>query len=201
MSLLFPNLFYFFHPPRNYMPSKKLVQNTLAGTLPPNMVPQAQMTSPQNPNLNPQSNVPATIQSKFAYVLWSASIVTIFLILETNSNILIGLFASLPSVIQAPPQFVEPMFIVCPPRPQRVLHSEAYLKYIEGYRQDTRFITPWEKTIKAREETVPPVEATKLPLNWIGYKDQTKPEEVASALWQLRDYMMKDVLTIPRHEY
>lgn len=108
------------------------------------------------------------------------------------------------SVIQAPqPAYVEPMFVTVPPRPQRVLHSEAYLKYIESYRQDTRFITPWEKTLKAREETVPAVEPSKLPLNWISYKDQTKPEEVATALWKLRDYMMKDVLQIPLsfHEY
>lgn len=75
------------------------------------------------------------------------------------------------------------------------------MKYIEGYRQDSRFITPWEKTLKAREDTVPTVDAAKLPLNWIGYKDKTKPEEVVTALWNLRDYMMKDVLTLPFSEY
>lgn len=107
------------------------------------------------------------------------------------------------AVIQAPqPAYVEPMFVSVPPRPQRVLHSEAYLKYIESYRQDSRFITPWEKTLKAREDTVaPPSDVTKLPLSWIGYKDQTKPEEVVSALWQLRDYMMKDVIQLPFNEY
>lgn len=93
------------------------------------------------------------------------------------------------------------MFVTVPPRPQRVLHSEAYLKYIEGYRQDARFITPWEKTLRAREDTVPQVDTSKLPLNWIEYGDKTKPEEVASALWKLRDYMMKDVLTLPFSEY
>lgn len=110
----------------------------------------------------------------------------------------------LPSaVIQAPqPLYVDPMFVTVPPRPQRVLHSEAYLKYIEGYRKDSRFITPWEKTLKAREETVlQSVDAAKLPMNWIGYGDKAKPDEVASALWQLREHMMKDVLQLPFHEY
>lgn len=91
------------------------------------------------------------------------------------------------------------MFVTVPPRPQRVLHSEAYLKYIESYRQDARFITPWEKTLKARESTVmQAVDTAKLPTNWIGYGDK-RPEEVTSALWKLREHMMKDVLSFSEY--
>lgn len=85
------------------------------------------------------------------------------------------------------------MFVPVPPRPQRILHSEAYIKYIEGL-QNERFITPWEKTIRAQESTVPRTDPAKLPLNWIGHKAQDNPERVVSALWQLREFMMKDVL-------
>lgn len=102
-------------------------------------------------------------------------------------------------VLSAP--VAEPLFVTVPPRPQRVLHSEAYIKYIEGLQNESRFITPWEKTLKAKRETVPSVDATKLPLNWLGPNAQEKSEDAVKALWQLRNYMMKDVITIHRSNY
>lgn len=88
----------------------------------------------------------------------------------------------------------------CPPRPHKVLHSEVYTKYVEAYKNDARYMTPWEKTLDARPD--PRADARrKLPTHWIGYKDVAKPDEAIAALWKLRDFMMKDVLTIRGQEY
>ncbi|KAL3278904.1 hypothetical protein HHI36_016424 [Cryptolaemus montrouzieri] len=66
----------------------------------------------------------------------------------------------------APPPVVqkqqEPIFISVPPRPQRVLHSEAYIKYIEGLQVDNKFISPWEKMLHANQESSSTVDAEKL---------------------------------------
>lgn len=51
-------------------------------------------------------------------------------------------------------------------------------------------------SFQAQESTVPAMDPTKLPLNWIGQGAKDKPEEVVSALWKLREFMMKDVLQI-----
>lgn len=96
-------------------------------------------------------------------------------------------------VLSAP--IAEPLFVTVPPRPQRVLHSEAYIKYIEGLQNDTRFITPWEKTLKANPEATP-IDPNKLPFHWLGPKSPEKSSDSINALWQLRNYMMKDVLHI-----
>lgn len=100
-------------------------------------------------------------------------------------------------VIAAPS--AEPLFITVPPRPQRVLHSEAYIKYIEGLQSDSRYIAPWEKTLKANPETTPSVDVAKLPTNWFGKNTEDKTDDVVSALWQLRNFMMKDVLQLQKN--
>ena len=57
-------------------------------------------------------------------------------------NYLIKVFCKLMSIIlkfadanqlAAPQNPPEPMFVSVPPRPQRLLHSEAYIRYIEQY--------------------------------------------------------------------
>ncbi|KAG4079697.1 hypothetical protein HA402_009083 [Bradysia odoriphaga] len=109
---------------------------------------------------------------------------------------------SIPTTLHIPSNApAEPLFVVVPPRPQRVLHSEAYIKYIEGLQNDTRFITPWEKTLRTTQETAPAVDLSKLPINWLHKSVQSKPEEAVSALWRLRNYMMRDVVQLQRHQY
>ena len=39
----------------------------------------------------------------------------------------------------------EPLFNSVPPRPQRLLHSEAYIKYIEGLNRDSRSMCNWDR--------------------------------------------------------
>ncbi|XP_045461184.1 protein polybromo-1 isoform X2 [Harmonia axyridis] len=89
----------------------------------------------------------------------------------------------------------EPIFISVPPRPQRVLHSEAYIKYIEGLQVDNKFISPWEKVLHANQENTPVPDAEKLQnvTTWLG-KKADQQENVVSALWALRNQLMKDTL-------
>lgn len=41
-----------------------------------------------------------------------------------------------------------PMFVAPPPKTQRVLHSEAYLKYIEGLNAESSTVSKWDETLK-----------------------------------------------------
>ena len=53
-----------------------------------------------------------------------------------------------PSVIQQP---TTPMFVAPPPKTQRLLHSEAYLKYIEGLSAESNSISKWDQTLAGKE--------------------------------------------------
>lgn len=41
-----------------------------------------------------------------------------------------------------------PMFVAPPPKTQRVLHSEAYLKYIEGLNSESSTVSKWDQMLK-----------------------------------------------------
>lgn len=41
-----------------------------------------------------------------------------------------------------------PMFVAPPPKTQRLLHSEAYLKYIEGLNAESSTVSKWDETLK-----------------------------------------------------
>uniref|UniRef100_A0AAQ5Y3S2 Protein polybromo-1 n=1 Tax=Amphiprion ocellaris TaxID=80972 RepID=A0AAQ5Y3S2_AMPOC len=41
-----------------------------------------------------------------------------------------------------------PMFVAPPPKTQRVLHSEAYLKYIEGLNSESSTVSKWDQILK-----------------------------------------------------
>uniref|UniRef100_A0A1Y1MVM8 Protein polybromo-1 n=1 Tax=Photinus pyralis TaxID=7054 RepID=A0A1Y1MVM8_PHOPY len=94
----------------------------------------------------------------------------------------------------------EPMFITVPPRPQRVLHSEAYIKYIEGLQSDNKYITSWEKTLNATQETVtnPDPEKINNVATWLG-KKYNQQEDVVNALWELRNQLLRDSLGLSKH--
>uniref|UniRef100_A0A1Q3F0Q7 Putative chromatin remodeling complex rsc subunit rsc1/polybromo n=1 Tax=Culex tarsalis TaxID=7177 RepID=A0A1Q3F0Q7_CULTA len=100
------------------------------------------------------------------------------------------------SIVPAPP--AEPLFVTVPPRPQRVLHSEAYIRYIESLQAGAQYITPWPKTLTVTRETVPNQDPNRLPVHWLGKKGREKPEAVVDAIWQLRGFLMKDVIQFDR---
>ncbi|XP_032671562.1 protein polybromo-1 isoform X2 [Odontomachus brunneus] len=89
----------------------------------------------------------------------------------------------------------EPMFVAVPPRPSRVLHSDAYLRYIEGLNVENRYISNWDKQMNANPDNTQIPDVTKLPAEWLG-NGVGNHGNVVNALWTLRNMMMRDVLAI-----
>ncbi|XP_041350352.1 protein polybromo-1-like isoform X3 [Gigantopelta aegis] len=96
-----------------------------------------------------------------------------------------------------PPRPPSPMFVSVPPRTQRLLHSEAYLRYIEGLNAESKTIGDWDKTLSAARENTPGIPESRLPTHWLG-QGAGYHGNVTSALWALRDHMLKDALSIQR---
>lgn len=89
-----------------------------------------------------------------------------------------------------------PMFVAPPPKTQRVLHSEAYLKYIEGLNADSPTVSKWDETLKAqrRDAHLTKEQESRLPVHWL--KSKGAHTTMADALWRLRDLMLRDSLNI-----
>ncbi|XP_077581502.1 polybromo 1, like isoform X2 [Stigmatopora nigra] len=96
-----------------------------------------------------------------------------------------------PGGTQTPPMFVAP-----PPKTQRLLHSEAYLKYIEGLNADSSTVSKWEQTLKAqrRDTHMTKEQESRLPAHWL--KSKGAHTTMTDALWRLRDLMLRDSLNI-----
>ncbi|XP_072522268.1 protein polybromo-1 isoform X2 [Salminus brasiliensis] len=93
-----------------------------------------------------------------------------------------------------------PIFVAPPPKPQRLLHSEAYLRYIEGLNAESSTVSKWDQTLSARRKDVrlTKEQESRLPSHWL--KSKGAHTTMADALWRLRDLMLKDTLNI-RHTY
>ncbi|KAK3930738.1 Protein polybromo-1 [Frankliniella fusca] len=100
-------------------------------------------------------------------------------------------------VSQAPPKPLEPMFVSVPPKPQRLLHSEAYIKYIEGLSAENRTVNNWEKQLKARPENTTVPDPSRLPGHWLA-NGVGNHGTMVNALWTLRDFMVRDALGISK---
>uniref|UniRef100_A0A672MW47 Polybromo 1 n=1 Tax=Sinocyclocheilus grahami TaxID=75366 RepID=A0A672MW47_SINGR len=89
-----------------------------------------------------------------------------------------------------------PIFVAPPPKPQRLLHSEAYLKYIEGLSAESTTVSKWDQTLSARRKDVrlTKEQESRLPSHWLKSKGAHKT--MADALWRLRDLMLRDTLNI-----
>ncbi|KAM9094689.1 protein polybromo-1 isoform 33-T40 [Sarcophilus harrisii] len=89
-----------------------------------------------------------------------------------------------------------PMFVSPPPKTQRLLHSEAYLKYIEGLSAESNSISKWDQTLAARRRDVhlSKEQESRLPSHWL--KSKGAHTTMADALWRLRDLMLRDTLNI-----
>ncbi|XP_057342569.1 protein polybromo-1 isoform X6 [Manis pentadactyla] len=96
-------------------------------------------------------------------------------------------------VIQQP---TTPMFVAPPPKTQRLLHSEAYLKYIEGLSAESSSISKWDQTLAARRRDVhlSKEQESRLPSHWL--KSRGAHSTMADALWRLRDLMLRDALNV-----
>ncbi|XP_051568786.1 protein polybromo-1-like isoform X3 [Myxocyprinus asiaticus] len=89
-----------------------------------------------------------------------------------------------------------PIFVAPPPKPQRLLHSEAYLKYIEGLSAESSTISKWDQSLKAQRKDcqLTREQESRLPAHWL--KSKGAHTTMADALWRLRDLMMRDTLNI-----
>ncbi|KAM8914118.1 polybromo 1, like isoform 2-T2 [Spinachia spinachia] len=89
-----------------------------------------------------------------------------------------------------------PMFVAPPPKTQRVLHSEAYLKYIEGLNSESTSVSKWDQTLKAqrRDAHMTKEQESRLPAHWL--KSKGAHTTMADALWRLRNLMLRDSLNI-----
>ncbi|XP_013138008.1 PREDICTED: protein polybromo-1 [Papilio polytes] len=109
----------------------------------------------------------------------------------------------------------EPIFVAAPPRAQRLTHSEAYIRYIEGLHSEQKYITPWEKSLTPMPSNPDPAHFNVHKLSqWMsedavnGYlaydKNLTDSDiqkmdqstKIVKAICVLRDYMMRDALAI-----
>jgi len=106
------------------------------------------------------------------------------------SPTLSGTTAGLP--VSAPRQ-IEPMFHTVPPRPQRLLHSEAYIRYIEGLTSDRATMCDWNKQLNSSKENTRTDEA-KLPAHWLA--DNGDHATSLDALWAMRDFLVQDSLGV-----
>ncbi|XP_063615277.1 protein polybromo-1-like [Penaeus indicus] len=89
----------------------------------------------------------------------------------------------------------DPIFIAPPPKTHRLLHSEAYIKYIENL--DKPFLSNWERHLMATQENTVINDSGRLPANWLA-NGPGSHGMVVTALWALREYMMKDSLGIAK---
>uniref|UniRef100_A0A672N6T1 Protein polybromo-1 n=1 Tax=Sinocyclocheilus grahami TaxID=75366 RepID=A0A672N6T1_SINGR len=89
-----------------------------------------------------------------------------------------------------------PIFVAPPPKPQRLLHSEAYLKYIEGLSAESSTISKWDQSLKVQRKDcrLTREQESRLPTHWL--KSKGAHTTMADALWRLRDLMMNDTLNI-----
>ncbi|ALC47662.1 polybromo [Drosophila busckii] len=105
---------------------------------------------------------------------------------------------TLQTLIAGPP--AEPMFVSVPPRANRVIHSEAYIKYIESLQTGAHLnVANCNHNWRRQITHVTPAQVSKpqLPEHWLGPNVRDR-ENVVQALCHLRNFMLDDVLHIQR---
>ncbi|OTF72895.1 hypothetical protein BLA29_003075 [Euroglyphus maynei] len=98
--------------------------------------------------------------------------------------------------VQAKP--AEPLFVQ-PPKTNRLVHSQAYMKYIENLKPDRRFISSWDRQLQAKKpENVYSSVRPNLS-NWLENGPGINHGTIENALWALRNFMHKDALNLSQH--
>lgn len=87
----------------------------------------------------------------------------------------------------------EPVFVAPPPCTMKLRHSEAYLRYIEGLRDNKSALSHWSE----QSSTPHPKSNNPLPTHWLN-KDHGYDSAV-DALWALRDHMLRDAVTLTKY--
>lgn len=98
-------------------------------------------------------------------------------------------------VQQPPPKPIEHLFVQ-PSRPNRLLYTDTYIKYIERLKPEHKHITNWETQLNATQENTLNYDRNKLPTNWL--MNGGNHGTVVNALWALRNYMLQDSLNLSK---
>lgn len=107
-----------------------------------------------------------------------------------------------PPVPSQPPPPPQPMFVTPPAKTQRLLHSEAYIRYIEGLNSNSDSISDWRKNLSAKEEqcNLSDQQKARLPAHWFA-NGVGRDGDVVKAMWKLRDLLMQDTLRMSQNEF
>jgi len=100
------------------------------------------------------------------------------------------------TVAGAPAKQVEPIFHTVPPRPQRLLHSEAYIRYVEGLTTESNTMSNWERQLGASKDNVKCPDEARLPAHWLANNGDHGTS--LDALWALRDFVTCDLLGVTK---
>lgn len=84
-----------------------------------------------------------------------------------------------------------------PTRPNRLLHTTTFIKYIEQLRPDSKHIGNWEAQLTTNSENTTVPDKNKLPAHWLA-NGEGSHGSVVNALWALRNYMFQDALNLSR---
>lgn len=98
---------------------------------------------------------------------------------------------------------VVPAFVAPPNQihSKRVLHSEAYLKYIESLAQNRqKSVSRWDRSLGSTQRNTQPNANARQQAHWIRRNDTGRPvaceEDVTKALWRLRDELLKSTCSL-----
>ena len=91
---------------------------------------------------------------------------------------------------------VAPVMARAPPRASRVVHSEAYSRYIENLKADHPFLSDWPKQLKTSISNHGHTSSRILPSHWFVNQSSGLYNNVYEALWSMRDHMWSDVVRV-----
>uniref|UniRef100_A0A915DFK5 Protein polybromo-1 n=1 Tax=Ditylenchus dipsaci TaxID=166011 RepID=A0A915DFK5_9BILA len=103
----------------------------------------------------------------------------------------------------AGPPTLQPMMDAGRTVVKRVMHSEAYVKYIESlYNSKQKTVSKWDKNLLATNRNTT-TNHKKLPYDWIKHatngNGKPKEEEIVKSLWKLREQLLQDTTGIKRN--
>lgn len=89
------------------------------------------------------------------------------------------------------------LLFVAPVKPNRLLYTDTYIKYIERLKPECKHVTNWPAQINATPENTVTGDRSKLPTHWLANREGNHGS-VVNALWALRNYMFQDALNLSK---
>ncbi|XP_046839607.1 protein polybromo-1-like isoform X2 [Xenia sp. Carnegie-2017] len=166
--------------------STSMIQQQFVNTI----QPYPQVYQQQDPLLTPfTSNIPSTLSPQQIQLSQQRTQVP-----AQNSSF--SMQKSQPLDTQTTEEQMAPLFHNPPPRQQKLRHSDAYLRYIEGLRDGTPHLSNWNPN-KPDVSRLTPQQQSQLPAQWLGSAYYPHSSTV-DALWALRKHMLNDTLKLAK---